>query len=431
MSDVRMMCLNSNMKLHMARASVVILLAASPVAAQARESELKLSASAIAGYDSDATESGIVDPRLQEDGTHVGGQVGLSHAFRTPRINLTNNLGSVLRYYQVSQRLSTTTVSGSSGMAVNVSPKLRVQGSVYGGYSPQFAFTLFPSADGRLPSFAPSLGPSLDYSLTVSKIVTYQAGFGLTYQPTNRSTLGLLYNLGQMNFAGTDYRLRTRSYAGRYSRNLTQYATLVLGYGEQEGEYSIVNIPRRKLIRNRMLDAGVSYSRPLSLSRRTTIAFGSGSAMLDNQEETFYTLTGNASLSHQLGRTWNLNIAYMRGLSLIGGFTEPLFADSVLATLNGLLSRRVQLKTSVDFSNGSLGLGSRGEPYDSYRGFAGIDYILNRELGVFGNYFYYHYLFGERASLLGSIPRRLDRHGVRGGLTVTLPLLKRTPRVTR
>jgi opacity protein-like surface antigen len=426
-----MMWLNSHMKLHMASAAVVILLAASPVAAQARESELKVSASAIAGYDSDATESGIVDPRLQEDGTHVGGQVGLSHAFRTARINLTNNIGSVVRYYQISQRLSTTSVSGGSGLAVNVSPKLRARGSVHAGYSPQFEFTVFPAANGRLSSIAPSLGPSLDYSLAVRDIITYQADLGLAYHPTNRSTLDLMYNLGQMNFAGTDYRLRTRSYAGRYSRNLTQYATLVLGYGEQEGEYSIANTPRRKLIRNRMLDAGVGYSRPLSLSRRTTVAFGSGSSMLDNREETFYMLTGNASLEHQIGRTWSLNLAYTRGLSLMGGFTEPLFADSLLATLEGSVSRRVQLNTSVDFSNGSLGLGSRGASYDSYRGFAGVDYMLNRELSLFGNYFYYHYLFGERASLLGGIPRRLDRHGVRAGLTYTFPLLKGTPRVTR
>jgi hypothetical protein len=415
------------MKLHVARASMVVLLAASPVAAQARESELSASASVIGGYDSDATEAGIADPRLQEDGTHLGGHIGLRHSFRTPRINLTNSLDSTLRYYQISQRLSTASFFGGSGMAVNVSTKLRVRGSVYGSYSPQFEFTIFPTANAELSGVA----PRLDYSLAVRDVINYQAGLGATYRASNRSALDLMYGVGQMNFAGTEYRLSSRSYAGQYSRNLTQHATFVLGYGEQEGEYRVLSSPRRKLIRNRMLDAGVNYSRPLSFSRRTTLTFGSGSAMLDSEEETFYTLIGNASLGHQIGRTVKLNLAYTRGLSLIGGFTEPLFADSVVASVEGSASRRVHLKTAADYSNGSVGFGSRGSPYTSYRGFASAGFALNRELSLFGNYFYYHYVFGERVSLLGGIPRRLDRHGVRAGLTLTLPILKRTPRVTR
>jgi hypothetical protein len=85
--------------------------------------------------------------------------------------------------------------------------------------------------------------------------------------------------------------------------------------------------PRDRSGRPRVLhnvQAGINYGRPLSISRRTSFSFSTGSAIAvrddlsnpDAAPATTARLTGNASLTHELGRTWTARATYRRGLTL-------------------------------------------------------------------------------------------------------------------
>ena len=214
---------------------------------------------------------------------------------------------------------------------------------------------------------------------------------------------------------------------------VTRYTTLRAGYRVQTTEYSSFGTAQRRQVAQRLFDVGVNYSRPLSISRRTTVSFGTGSSAIDDGRETFYAITGNATLLHQIGRTWETSVVYARGLTVVAGFSEPFFADAVNATLQGRFTNRITMLTSAGFSNGSVGLGARANNYDSLQASSRLEMAFNRErMGVYGNYFFYGYRFDDIPLSVAAIPRRVNRHGVRAGLVFRFPLLQeRTPRVTR
>ena len=124
---------------------------------------------------------------------------------------------------------------------------------------------------------------------------------------------------------------------------------------------------------------------------------------------------------------------YTRGLGVVGGFTEPFFADAVNANLRDAWRDRSRCWPVPDFSNGNVGLGSAANNYDSFQATTRLEWTVKRDrIGVYGNYFYHGYRFDEPPSSVTPIPRQVNRHGVSAGLIFRIPLLEeRTPRVTR
>jgi hypothetical protein len=290
-------------------------------------------------------------------------------------------------------------------------------------------FSLLPAAN----DIELDVAPPLDYGVSAQKMASYAAGMSVRYQVSRRSSLNVTAGTGSQRLLDDNYDVKTLGYGGAYSYSVSRYASLRLGYRAQVSDYPGSPMGPRRRYNHRNIDAGVNYARPLSVSRRTTLSFGTGSAILDNELETYYTVTGNASLNHQIGRTWIANVVYVRGLSIVGGFTEPFFADAVNANLQGYLSRHVMLLTSAGFSNGAVGLGSAANNYDSFQATTRLEWALkNDRIGVYANYFYQGYRFDEPPPSATPIPSKVDRHGVSAGLIFRIPLLReRMPRVTR
>ena len=211
-------------------------------------------------------------------------------------------------------------------------------------------------------------------------------------------------------------------------------ASSVLGTAQQDSDYPAYgpSVPSKRYS-YRSFDIGVDYSKPLSISRRTTVSFGTGTSAIDDGIETFFNIIANASLNHQISRSWEANLVYARGMGVVAGFSEPFFADSVSANARGHLSRKVSMEMGAGFSNGAVGMGSRGDDYLSFQANSRVEWVVTRErIGVYGDYYYYAYDFDGTTPALPSIPREVGHHGVRAGLVFRFPLLQeRTPRVTR
>jgi hypothetical protein len=312
---------------------------------------------------------------------------------------------------------------------VAVTRKLRVDGGVRANYLPLFHFSVLPDVPGA-PD--PGLAPASDYVLTALDGIDYRGNVAAIYDLSARSALNANYGRGSFSYLGQDYQLTTQSFGAGFSRHFTRNAALRLGYAEQRSDYPQQSGEISRPFRYQTIDVGVDYSRALSRTRRTTVGFGTGSMRVDNGGETFYNVGGHASLTHQIRRTGNVGVTYSRGLVVVGGFNEPFFADSVAVNLVGNVSRRVKLTGSGGYANGDLGMGSKANAYESIQGTVRADMALTRRLTMFGHYFYYNYRFARSIALPEGVSRGLDRHGVRVGLRVEIPVLQeRTPRVTR
>jgi hypothetical protein len=325
---------------------------------------------------------------------------------------------SEYRHYRADQVISTPMGFGSAGLSTSLTRRLRFDAAVQAGYSPQFQFSLLPPTTD-VPSEQPV--PTLDYGLTSYDVGNYQGSAGISVRLDGRSSIRVGYGNGRYAFFGQGYKLKTQSVQGGYYRSLTRYAELRLGYVEQEGRYFFDDAVPSRTRRMRIIDVGVNYARPLSLSRRTTILFSSGSSGVDDGNRTYYSLTGTARLNHAVSRFWNLGIAYSRRVGMVGGFDEPVFADSVNANVNGVVRRRVTVGASVGFSNGHVGVATVSNDFDSLQANARIETPLTRRrMSLFGSYFYYRHLFDQSVNLPPGVASRYGRHGVRAGLTVAI-----------
>lgn len=390
---------------------------------------LRLSISTFGGYDTDVTGT-ATDSESAPSAPYGGGMVSLNFVKRTEKIAFSTRGSSDYRYYRTDQPVSAVSYSGNSVFAVDLTSRLNVSASANALYAPRFVFSLLPIAGDLTTDSAP---PPSDYGISMDSTISYVVGTTAAFRVSRRSTLNVSVSGGEQKLLEDNIDLRTRSYGGGYSYAVSRYATVRLGYTQQDSDYPAFGPSPARRYSHRSYDVGVDYARPLSLSRRTSISFGTGSSAVDNGLETFYNVTATAALRHQMGRTWEANVAYARGLGVVAGFSEPFFADSVNGYIRGQLARRLSLEVSGGFSNGNVGLGSRAEDYVSFQSNTRLEWVIHREhVGVYGNYYFYAYEFDAGAPLVVSIPRQVDRHGVRAGLIFRFPLLQeRTPRVTR
>ena len=403
---------------------------AAPAAAQSQlpsgdtpGSNLTLSASAFGGYDSDITGAAL-GSAVQPSAALGGAILTVNYRTRTEKVGFATRATADSRYFNADEPMKASTFAGLAVLGVQATSRVKIDASLSSVYSPQFMFSPFPVSD--TPDDPP---PSLlDEGVSLYDIFTVSGTVGANARITRRSTLNVMYSAAQYRYLVDDSETRSVVFGGGYSYTLTRYASLRLGYSEVSAHYPTLMGSPANSLRQRSWDAGVNYSRPLSVTRRTTLSFGSGSSAIDNGQETFYTVTGNASLRHQIGRTWNLSVIYARGLGMVAGFAEPFFSDGVNAVLRGNLSRRIRMSAVTSFANGDVGLGPRAQDYRSFQSTGRLEWALHDRVGIFGGYSYYQYAFEESATIPGA-PSELQRHSVRAGMIFRLPILQeRTPR---
>ena len=392
-------------------------------------SDLMLTGSVFGGYDTDVTGVANSDD-IPTDAFNTGIIVAASYRNRSEKIafGLRGNVDS--RFYRTDQPVNATSYTGSANAGVQITSRLRVDGYTTVSFFPQFVFSVLPDTSG-LPNELPL--PTQDYGLSLRDSVNRTMAVNASLQVTRRSSFTASYGHSKYNFLDDGYDMNSRFYGGLYTYNVTRYTSLRLGYAQSKAIYpAFAGFPANDLIQ-RSIDAGINYSRPLSMSRRTTFGFGTGSSTIDNGTETFFTLTGNAFVRHQLARRWNLNAAYDRGLGIVGGFSEPFFTDSVSAVLRGEAANRMAFVFSTGLSNGNVGLGSAANDYKSFQASTRFETAVTRDrVNAFVSYMYYTYTFQDVVFVAPGVPPRMRRHAIRGGLVVRMPVFEeRKPRATR
>ena len=387
---------------------------------------LVFNASVYGAYDDDLTGRGEnsrpIDPSQTISGYYAGFQSDAVYARRTDGYTLSIDGGvQVHRYFDQDY------TAPSYFQGINYSPRLwgRARLSLIERFlhTPNYRVNLLPGSGPVDDPDAGSENPDLDlFRLKANRYL----GAALFTQPIGRrSELSAGYDVRYVDFnAGDREDFRTDGYAVGFTHRLTSHASLRLGYGRRTSD----NLDSGSDIHR--IDAGVDYSRAISLSRRTSLAFSTGSAvqMSDHTASTGPTRTqfhfvGSARLQHEIGRTWTAAASYRRGLNVREGFDQPLLTDAVAGTLAGLITRRLEMSVNAGFVDASGTIDARAA-YQAFSASTQLQYALNGWLAMFARYFYYDYELTDQAALEAGLPVAAQRNGVRIGITTTVPLIR-------
>ena len=395
---------------------------------------LTLSGSLFGAYDDNVT-SGLLggrsaNRRLQRSGEYYGANAGLSYALSKSGERVTFGLASgatASGYYIDSDTNFAPHAHVTGNLRYALGRKTSIQFGQQVVYSRYYRFLLFPSLIGGDDDGALTGDPDLD--LFARTALRYGTHVGFSRDLGSRSSLNAGYTFNYVDYRDDQYTdWRNHGGAIGFDHRVTAHATLNLGYG-----YRTAESPdgRHRSHEAHNINAGVAYARALSFSRRTSFSFGTGSAVYvrddltvpDSDPRTRFRLIGNATLNHELGRTWTAQAAYNRGLIFREGFDEPFLTDALSASIGGFVTRRLDTSAAARWSLASLDRPGQNQ-HNSFAATAQARYALSQFVALFARYVYYQYDFDEDVPLDPELPRSLDRQGFRVGVTASLPLIR-------
>jgi hypothetical protein len=375
--------------------------------------------SAVESYDDNVLgDQGVrrPDPRVNTSGSYSLASADARYQHTGRGMNLGATGGSTARYYTQLKNLIAVESHADVHLDATLG-KTRVMLGQAVQDTPFYSFRFFPAVGSEADAV-----PGADQPITSNHAYMFNTSAGVTHNLSTRSELSGSYALRYTDFTrggSTDFTAHSARAGYRYQ--MTRYAALRAGYGIEQGTYASASTGRARL---ETIDLGVDYRRPLSFSRRTLLDFGLGSTAASTPAGArVYRLAGDAGLTHEIGRTWNLRAAFHRGTALIEGLASPVFSDAATISLGGYVNRRIDLHTEGAYASGEVGVTGGPSPFDSLNARGQLRVALGRQTAVFGEYFYYRYHFRTATVLSEGLPPNLQRQGIRLGLTVFVPVL--------
>jgi hypothetical protein len=418
---------------HAARAAALLLVApglCAPVYAQARSGggatapAFNVLASASASADTESS-GGAASPITQS--AALAATVDYRRDGRVMGIQFAG--GGNGKYDQALRTFTNVDVTGSANWSLKLGRRLGFtlrEGVTRSTTRFQRLLPVALETEGIGPGVAIAL-PATPHQTDERPLLTYASGAGLTYAVARGTSIeadAALTTTADAAQPGADA-FQTRAVRLTVRQSVTRYANLRLGYGYRIGEYGIVGDGGNggdAAVHD--IDLGLEYSKPLSLTRRTALSFGSGSSVIGRQGDDGTTgeprqlrLNGDATLTHEIGRTWQARMSYRRGISFVEGFAAPVGSDGATALLSGRLARRVVAGFQAAASTGLIGQ----QRFTTYTGGVALRIVVSGAIGIQGGYSYMSYRGVPPArSDVSAGQLALDRHGAQIGLTFAM-----------
>jgi len=401
----------------------------------AANTRVDFTASLVEGYDDDVPTSLLqtIDPfALQTGGFSSILSTGGAYVWKTARTEVGLVGTSVVRHYADVGETRGVGSSFGAGISTRLPGHFTLLANQAGTYTPTYLSGLFPTgvtvAAGSPGETAP------DYTVNDLQSYTYSSTLSLRRDFSSRTSF-----VASGDFQFTDRREETELWQdvsahwlrGEFSRNVTRNTALNAQYRYRSGAFGYTNDLQTI---EHALDFGVNYSRPLSATRRATVRMNVGVSGADvpqsvegggNKIVREYLGNGFVSFEYQFQQSWQARANYRRGIEYVVDIPEPVFADSWGGSVEGFLSRRVDLALFAGYSSGKSLLTTSALAYDTYTGSFRVRYALSRLVATHVEYLYYFYDFAAGTPLLIGIPPGLERQGVRVGLTLWMPAFRR------
>jgi hypothetical protein len=397
---------------------------------------LDLSMTLLQAYDDNIlVEQGSVNPSAPAIGgwyTTFGSDGAYQWNGHRTRVGLTG--GSVVRYYNDSDSVNVSATAGV-GFATDFARRTTLSANQSFAYSPSYLTGLFPQVAPPAPGSAPPVGA--DFAVDDQSSVQYGSTVGLSTGLTQRGTLS-----GTVSYSFTDFidasstRTDQKSTRARvqFARAVNQNTSLRLAYRYSDGDLGsgIAGVPIGATTTENAFDFGVDYVRPLSATRRMTFSFGVGSSAADLPATDLvpdsggirYNAVADAAFGLQFQRSWEFRASYTRGLDYIPELAEPVYTNGFSTSLTGLLTRTMDLNIGAGISTGESAVITGTSAFDTYAATVRIRRSLTRTFAAYVEYVYYFYDFGT-IQVQPGVPPTMERNGVRFGLTIWLPVVRR------
>jgi hypothetical protein len=379
-----------------------------------------LAVSAFRGFDDNNTDQPY-DGLAQERGVFDSLDVGAMLTKKAGDFSFGVNGRSSVRYYQDINDLVALRhqVVGRVG---GVFGHTQFNVSQMVGYAPFYSYSTLPEL------MAP--GSPTDAVAVTDQILTRRPGLelgttGSFLQTIGRASLTLNASTQRTEFTeepGIGFR---SDYAnGRFLYHVTRDIGVVAGYGFQRGDYAL-RPGQHDVVDFQNIELGIDFNHALSLTRRTTVGFTTGTTAVgikDGSSE--FRIVGDFHITREFGRTWQATAAYHRGVGLIAGFPQPLFADSLAINVGGALNKRLTMSLRGGFTSGELTTTIAPNTTDNYSGAGRMQFAMTRLTALTGEFSYYRYRFDSTIGLPVGLNPQFDRRSARVGVTLWLPLLR-------
>lgn len=360
------------------------------------------------------------------------------YAWTTRRVQLGITGASAFRYYgEVGDVISVSQRAGI-GLSAELSRRWNLAVNESVAYSPSYLSRLFPGiTDARLGDTPPA---SPNYAVNDTSSYSYVSAVSLTRGLTKHGTVTLAGDYTLTNFNGAAVlRQDGSSYGGRaeFRRTVGRHSALTTSYRYRTGDYGFASVGTST---EHGIDFGVEHTKVLSATRTAVYSFNIGASgasvppiavigaqtqqELSPTQDRLYRVTGDGSFVYQFSRTGEFRASYRRGVEYVVELTQPVFIDGVAFSVSVSPARRLDLVAGAGYSSGTSAL-QQASRFDTYTADVQTHYRLNQMFSVYVEYLYYVYDFGANPLLAPTLPRQLERNGVRAGVMFSAPLMKR------
>lgn len=383
--------------------------------------ELDANVSLFGAYDTDlaASQGASITQGNRDSGGYSGLDLGLTFTHSRRHVEFAVSGGSSAQYYPTLHRMTTMGDQGAVSVGVH-SKRASVTAMESATYSPLFMLAPFT---GPIASTAAEVASSRN-----STAVERETMFGSSTGVNGSLNLGPRWSLssnaawsnGIVRYAFGSVTQHAWTAGAALHRQITAASGFHIGYTQQVMN-AASGLPEFRVYN---ADLGMDYHKALGRTRKTTMSFSFGSAMVQNGVTHQYNVLANASLNREIGRSWVAAANYNRGLGVVAGFSRPLFSDAVSGSVSGLITRRIDFTSNIAYTNGQVGVTGLTNTLSGYNGTARVRYAFSELYAVYGEYIVYWYDLANNLYVTGALPPNVLRQGVHVGLSLSLPLVR-------
>ena len=297
------------------------------------------------------------------------------------------------------------------------------------GYEPLFAFRGLSAVAGPPGPDAAALAPR-GSALFERRSVTASTSASLDRRWSRHSSSMFLYSYSTQQYTddeGGD--ARGHSARADFRRTLSSRASVQATYSYSNSEYADLAGVTRPILQH-TLEGGPALTFRLSPRRSFSISASGGATHVESirpvdlERYRYWAPYGSGTANLALSDTTSVSLSYRRGLTVLEGLTgQSFYTDSVGLTGSSLLTSRIDARIGGNFATGRTPSASGSlSDFRVYTASAEVRVALNRFTAATAAYNYYFHRYSNPAELPAGFPAEYDRHSVRVGLTLWVPL---------
>lgn len=358
---------------------------------------------------------------VPKSGFTSGGNLGLAFQRQSDRLTLTASGGATYQEFYQSRTFGATTYNATTAMRASLATRFDVEAQARYLRSP--FFRLMPSFHSAAPAV---VIPGDNGIVRLLENHNYDVGIGFTSRYAKHSTLSAVVSHRETKFSEGG-KFTVLSAEGRWRRQLGRSLALNAGYGRERilnGAFQDTGIVHE------LVNLGVDFSKQLSLSQRTSLAFTTQTSIVKRPiTGRRYRLNGSVAFAKLFGKTGNATLSLARTTEFLPGFIEPMLSDAVAGSISGLLSRRTEWFSNISVGQGQFGFEHPGK-FVNGQATSRLNYALTSKFGVFAQYAVYYYKLPQTPTSIVILNSQVSRQSFTVGFNTWIPIINnvRTPR---